>query len=111
MPAVPATSVAMASTSWLQPFEDQRHVRVPGDLQLEEFAVLAESPVLLQIGVAHQPVHRCGDDRLAVDEGLPSEPPRADLAGIDLEHLGVDGAGGDCDFLTCPDGGSQRKPM
>ena len=56
--------------------ERDQAIGVAGDLDLEVLAVWSEAPGRVEILVAHEPVHRGGDHRLAVDQTLPAEPLR-----------------------------------
>jgi hypothetical protein len=83
----------------------ERHERagVAGDLDLEALAARPEGPRWVEVLLAHQPVDRGGDDRLAVDQAFPSEPLRGHEPGRDRADGRVDGRGGDGDVV----GGAQ----
>ena len=91
MPGSAAQTSGMALTQWLavattpgfrcspsaivwrlQSFEGEAHGGVAGDLDLEAFAAPTEIPVRFQVLLAHQPVDRRRDDRLAVERGPAS---------------------------------------
>src|SRR3984893_6283052 len=77
----------------LQSLEGEAHGGIAGDLDLEAFAAPTEIPRRFEVFLAHQPVDRRRDDRLAVDEGLPAETARGHSARGDWERGGA-GAGG-----------------
>ena len=74
--------------------ERDQAVGVAGDLDLEVLAVGSEAPGRVQVLLAHEPVHRGGDDRLAVDQSFPAEALGGDQSGLNRADGGLDRRGG-----------------
>ena len=69
----------------VQLLEGRQAAGIARDLDLEALPAVPEAPGGVEMLLAHQPVDRGGDHRLAVDHGLPREPlrghgPRLDRA-------------------------------